>query len=67
MDHHSPKGRLFSMKKEIIVGIDVSKNFSYFSMIGPDDKQIGKQFKVNHTLDDLKAVAKKNERSRNKA
>lgn len=47
------------MKKEIIVGIDVSKNFSYFSMIGPDDKQIGKQFKVNHTLDDLKAVAKK--------
>lgn len=53
------EGRLFSMKNEIVVGIDVSKDFSYFSMIGPDDKQIGKQFKVNHNLDDLKDVAKK--------
>lgn len=47
------------MQNKIVVGIDVAKDFSYFAMIGPDDKQIGKQFKVNHTLNELENVVKK--------
>lgn len=53
------EGKVILMKNEIVVGIDVSKDFSYFSLIGPDDRQIGKQFKVNHKLGDLNDVAKK--------
>lgn len=47
------------MQNKIVVGIDVAKDFSYFAMIGPDNKQIGKQFRVNHTLEELEDVIKR--------
>lgn len=47
------------MQNKIVVGIDVAKDFSYFALIGPDNKQIGKQFRVNHTLEELEDVVKR--------
>lgn len=47
------------MQNKIVVGIDVAKDFSYFAMIGPDNKLIGKQFRVNHTLEELEDVVKR--------
>ncbi|OEF97219.1 IS110 family transposase [Desulfuribacillus alkaliarsenatis] len=47
------------MNKEIVVGIDVAKNFSYFVMVDPSGKKLGKAFKVLHQLDSLINAAKK--------
>ena len=44
---------------EIVVGIDVAKDFSYFCMIDPFGKKLGKAFKVYHQLDSLNLASKK--------
>ncbi|SHH70342.1 hypothetical protein SAMN02745135_01749 [Caloranaerobacter azorensis DSM 13643] len=55
------------MENKIIVGIDVAKKFSYYSIITPNGKQYGKPFKAHNTLEGLEKVSKKAERSRERA
>lgn len=46
-------------KNKLIVGVDVAKDFSYFCILTPYGEEVGKPFKVNHTLDEFEdAVAK---------
>ena len=47
------------MKNNVVVGIDVSKDFSYLCMIGPDGKKLGKPFKVLHTQEGLNLALKR--------
>ncbi|QIB27761.1 IS110 family transposase [Caloranaerobacter azorensis] len=47
------------MENKIIVGIDVAKEFSYYSIITPNGKQYGKPFKAHNTLEGLEKVSKK--------
>lgn len=47
------------MKKEIVVGIDVAKDFSYFCIIDPYGNKMGKAFKVLHQLDSLNNASRK--------
>lgn len=47
------------MKNKIIVGIDVAKEFSYYSIVTPLGEQYGKPFRVENTLEGLEKVSKK--------
>jgi hypothetical protein len=47
------------VKNNVVVGVDVLKDFSYLCMVGPDGKQIGKPFKVLHTLEGLNLALKR--------
>ncbi|MGD9581948.1 MAG: transposase, partial [Vampirovibrionia bacterium] len=44
---------------EIVVGIDVAKDFSYFIIFDPFGKKLGKAFRVEHKLDSLYKASKK--------
>lgn len=44
---------------EVVVGVDVAKDFSYFFIIDPFGKKLGKAFKVDHQLDSLNNASKK--------
>lgn len=44
---------------EIVVGIDVAKDFSYFIIFDPFGKKLGKAFRVEHQLDSLYKASKK--------
>jgi len=46
------------MKNEIVVGIDVSKDFSNFCILGPDNRKV-KEFKAKHEFADLTDAIKK--------
>ncbi|WP_353894251.1 hypothetical protein PRVXH_001042 [Proteinivorax hydrogeniformans] len=46
-------------KKEIVVGVDVGKDFSYFHIEDPNSGQVGKAFKVMHTHEGLISASKK--------
>ena len=46
------------MNNEVVVGIDVAKDFSYFFIIDPFGKKLGKAFKVLHQLDSLNNTVK---------
>lgn len=48
-----------SKRNEIVIGIDVAKEFSYFFMEGPDGTPLGKPFKVNCDVQSLEKAAKK--------
>lgn len=47
------------MNKEIVVGVDVAKDFSCFFIIDPYGNKVGKSFKVLHQLDSLNNAARK--------
>lgn len=47
------------MNKEIVVGVDVAKDFSYFFIIDPYGNKVGKAFKVLHQLDSLNNALRK--------
>ena len=50
---------MVNQNNEVVVGVDVAKDFSYFCMIDPTGKKIGKAFKVYHQLDSLTITSKK--------
>jgi transposase len=47
------------VKNNVVVGLDVSKDFSCLCMVGPDGKKLGKPFKVLHTLEGLNLALKR--------
>jgi len=47
------------VKNNVVVGVDVSKEFSYLCMVGPDGKKLAKPFKVLHTLEGLNFALKR--------
>ncbi len=53
------KVRLNILNNEVVVGIDVAKDFSYFFIIDPFGNKLGKAFRVFHDLDSLNNAAKK--------
>lgn len=49
---------MYKQKNEVVVGVDVAKDFSYFVIIDPFGEKLGKAFKVKHELDDLNRASK---------